>query len=114
MLFLKAYRQPVKDLGDHSYIITVQHYQGFTDTIPLLAREGIEFVDFAGNNEILLTAVAPGDWKYDLRNGTLLFTMDMTTNSQKRIAVQAPAKSLSEILTTLESAGVRIEHLYDY
>jgi len=109
----KRFRK-ISDLGDDSYIITVPHYQGFTDTIPLLARQGVEFVDFAGSDEILLTAVVPGDWKYHLKSGTLLFTMDMMSNSEKRIAVQAPAKSLSEILTTLEAEGVRLEHLYDY
>lgn len=104
----------ITDLGEGSYIITVPHYQRFTDTIPLLARQGLEFVDFAGNNEILLTAIAPHDWKYGLKNGTLLFTMDMMTNSDKRIAVQAPSKFLAEILTTFEAQGVKLEHLYDY
>jgi len=104
----------IKDLGDDSYIITVPHYQGFTDTIPLLVLEGVDFVDFAGNDEILLTAVAPRDWSYDLQNGTLLFTMGMMNNSNKRIVVQAPVRSLSEILKTLEARGVKMEHLYDY
>lgn len=104
----------VKDLGNHSYIITVPHYQGFTATVPVLARQGIKVIDFAGNTEILLTAVAPHNWKYDLKAGNLLFTMDMMTNADKRIAVQVPTKSFSEILSQLESEGVKIEHLYDY
>jgi len=82
--------------------------------VPILARQGIRFVDFAGNHEILLTAVAPHDWKYDLQDGHLLFTMDMMTSTRKRIAVQVPVKSLSEILVHLESEGIQIEHLYDY
>ena len=113
-LFQNPRVHKIKDLGNHSFIITVPHSQGFTDTVPILARQGIKFVDFAGNGEILLTAVAPHDWNYDLKNGHLLFTMDMMTTTDKRIAVQAPVKSLSEILVQLESEGVKIEHLYDY
>ncbi|MEI7719832.1 MAG: hypothetical protein WCI89_01330 [bacterium] len=104
----------IKDLGNGSYIMAVPHYQGFTDVMPVLARQSIQFVDFAGNDEILLTAVAPQSWNSDLKNGIVLFTMNMMTSSDKRITVQAPAKSLSMIIVQLESEGVKIEHLYDY
>lgn len=104
----------IKNLGNGSYIITVPHYQGFTDTIPVLAREGVEFIDFAGNNEILVTAIAPQNWNSDLKNGAILFTMDMVTSLEKRIAIQAPTKSLGPMLVQLEAEGVKIEHLYDY
>ena len=104
----------IREFENHSYVVTVPHYQGFTDFVPILARQGVVFIDIAGNDEILLTAVAPQDWKYDLQNGTLLFTMPMMTTSEKRIAVQVPVKFLSTIVVQLESGGVRVEHLYDY
>ena len=113
-LFQDSRVRKIKDLGRGSYIIAVPHYQGFTDVVPILARQGIQFVDFAGNDEILLTAVAPQNWENDLKNGAVLFTMSMMTSSDKRILVQAPAKSLSSILVQLESEGIKIEHLYDY
>lgn len=104
----------VKSFDNQTYIITVPHYQGFTDTVPLLAQQGVQFIDIAGNDEILLTAIAPRDWSYNLNDGVLLFTMDMMTSETKRLAVQAPAKSLSAIIVELQNQGVKIEHLYDY
>jgi hypothetical protein len=105
----------IKDVGDRSYIVALPHYQGFTDAVPSLARQGVEFVEIAGNDEILLTAVAPQTWQFDLADGALLFEMDMmTTSERKRIAVQAPVRALSVILLTLEREGVALEHLYDY
>ena len=103
-----------KDLGNGCYLITLPHYQGFTDTAPSLARQGVQFVDLAGNGEILLTAIAPPGWKYDLSDGRLLFTMNMMTSAGKRIAVQAPTRSLSKILNQLEAEKVELEHLFDY
>ncbi|MES2213546.1 MAG: hypothetical protein V4473_01745 [Patescibacteria group bacterium] len=105
----------VSDLGNDKYIIAVPHYQGFTDTVPGLAMKGLLFVDIAGNDEILVTAVAPQSWKFDLPDGSLLFTMNMMTDdSQKRIVLQVPVRSLGQILIQLKTEEVRIEHLYDY
>jgi hypothetical protein len=44
----------------------------------------------------------------------LLFMMNMMTSTRKRIAVQAPTKSLSKILVHLETEKVELEHLFDY
>ena len=94
--------------------MSVPHYQGFTNTIPLLAAKGVQFVDVAGNNEILLTAVAPHDWTDNLPDGALLFSMNMVTSSSTRVALQVPVQSLTSTILTLKAQGLRIEHLYDY
>lgn len=104
----------IKDLGDGTYIMTIPHYQGFTDTVPLLVEQGVQFIDIAGNNEIFMTAVAPSDWNYTLSKGKLLFTMKMLNSDSKRIAVQVPVKDLSVMLSTLLKEGVVLEHLYDF
>lgn len=104
----------IKDLGDRCYLIMLPHYQGFTDTAPGLAQEGIQFVDLAGNGEILVTAIAPPGWNYDLSDGRLLFTMNMLTSTRRRIAVQVPTKSLTKILVQLKTEKVELEHLFDY
>jgi hypothetical protein len=105
----------IRNLGGRSYLVMLPHYQGFTDTVPMLVQQGAEFMDIAGNNEILLTAVAPRNWNYAPKEGVLLFTMDMMASpSQKRIVVQAPVRALGRILRTLQRGNVRLEHLYDY
>ena len=105
----------IRELEDGACVVSLPHYQGFTDTAPALARTGVEFRDLAGNDEILLTVVAPTEWKYDLPQGSLLFTMEMmNTGATKRFAVQAPVHSLGAMLRAFETRGIKIEHLFDY
>ncbi len=105
----------VRQLEDGSWIITVPHYQGFTETVPLLARQGVQFVEIAGNDEILLTIVTPSDWTYDLADGRPLFTMELLSGvASKRVAIQAPVKSLGALLREIEAQKLNVEHLYDY
>lgn len=105
----------IKTLKDGSVIVTLPHYQGFTDSVPQLAEEGLRFMDISGNDEILLTVVAPKDWKYDLENGNELFSMPIVTDMEyKRVAIQAPTQYLSSILNQLKKENVKIEHLFDF
>lgn len=114
-IFKNVQIKKVTDMGNRSFIITLPNHQGFTDTIPFLAKQKIKFVDIAGNDEILLTAIAPRDWKYNLASGKLLFAMDMITNPEtKRITIQSPTLLLSEILNEMSAKGIRFEHTYDY
>jgi hypothetical protein len=105
----------IKEMGAQKYILTVPHYQGFTEVVPKLANLGVRFEDIAGNQEIFMTAIAPANYNFDLPNGSLIFTQNLLTdNSQKRIAVQVPVKSLTEILKAFKIRGLVLEHLYDY
>jgi hypothetical protein len=62
-----------------------------------------------------VTAIAPRDWKYALKDGAFLFAMEILTQPHlKRVAVRAPVRSLHAILRNLEGRRVRIEHIYDY
>ncbi len=105
----------IKVNDDGSYIVKIPRYRLFTEIVPQLANSGVQFIDIAGNDEIFLTAIAPKDWEYNLDSGDILFKMEILTqpNSQ-RIAIKAPIKSLSLILNSLNTDGVKIEHLYDY
>jgi len=105
----------VEQLGERQWIFTVPHYQGFTDTVPLLARDGVEFEEIAGNDEIMLTLIAPWEWAYDLAAGRPLFSMaQLTGSATKRVAVQVPVKSLGAVLREIDAKGLRVEHLFDY
>ena len=107
----------IEDLGDGNYIMTVPHYQGFTDTVPVLAEKGVQFNDLAGNNEILMTAIAPSDWQYapNIKEGSLIFEMPILTSPElKRIALQVPVYALTDTINTLLRMNVTLEHLYDY
>jgi hypothetical protein len=105
----------VKEMSPRSFIVIIPRYEEFTDIVTKLAEQGVQFHDIAGNDEILLTAIAPSNWEYDLRDGQLVLRKAILTKpDMNRIAVKAPVRSLQSILTALRTRGIRVEHLYDY
>ena len=105
----------VRDLGQGTWILALSHYQGFTDDVPELAKEGMDLDEVAGNREILVTFIAPKNWTYSLAEGRLLFSMPLlNTTDSKRLAVQAPVSALGGILREAQEKGLRVEHLFDY
>jgi hypothetical protein len=105
----------VKPIDAQAAIIALPRYEAFTQIVPKLARQGMRFVELAGNDEILITAIAPKDWIYNLPEGEFLFSLPILTQPElTRVALKAPVKSLHTILTALADGGVTIEHIYDY
>ena len=56
-------------------IIKIPRYGKFTELLPKLSKEGVNFIDIAGNDEIFLTIIAPVNWNYNLEEGESLFEM---------------------------------------
>jgi hypothetical protein len=107
----------VKHVGPQSFVVSIPRYQEFTDISVKLAARGVRFAQIAGNDEIMLTVVAPKNWNYDLpaSDGSLLFTESFLTQPDvKRIALECPVRSLHSVLNSLSTRGIRIEHIYDY
>ena len=105
----------VRTLDARSYLVILPRYEPFTGVVATLVKQGVRFHDFAGNETIVLTAIAPRGWDYRLPSGELVLSATMLTNpAVKRIAVKAPVASLHAILAGLERSGVILEHLYDY
>lgn len=105
----------VRQINTQASIVAIPRYEAFTGIVTKLAREGVQFIDIAGNSEILVTAITSRNWEYNLKDGEFLFAMEILTQPDlKRVAVKAPVKSLHRILPSLESDGVKVEHIYDY
>jgi len=105
----------VRAIDTRSYLVLLPRYEAFTEVVTMLVKQGVRFRDFAGNETIVLTAIAPRAWDYRLPSGTVVLSATILTNpTAKRIAVMAPVASLHAILASLESHGVILEHLYDY
>lgn len=104
----------VKTLGPRSYIVTLPRHAAFTPVVTVLARQGVRFHDLAGNDEILLTVIAPRE--LDLRPaGGVVLSEDILTNpATRRIGVRVPVRTLHAVLTDLPARGASLEHLYDY
>ena len=71
--------------------------------------------ELAGNDEILLTAIAPRELVLHPAAGGIVLSAEILTNpATKRIAVRVPVRTLHVILTDLPARGASVEHLYDY
>src|SRR6266404_4401719 len=106
-----------KGVGALSAVVIIPRYQEFTDTAVKLTRHGVRFVQIAGNDEIMLTVLAPEGWQYDLPAGesSLLFTERlMTQPGIQRFAIECSVRSLHLALNDAVARGIRIEHIYDY
>jgi hypothetical protein len=104
----------IKTISNNMAIISIPHEQPFTNAVTKLADTQANFIDIAGNHDILLTVIVPRDWSYT-GIGRALFSMPILTEpALKRVAIQAPVKSLLPIISGLQHSGIVIEHLYDY
>jgi hypothetical protein len=107
----------MKDMGPQIFVAVIPRYQEFTDLAMRLASRNVHFVEIAGNDEIMLTVVAPEGWNYDLppEQASLLFTENFLTKSDvKRIALECPVTSLHTVLENLSAQGIKVEHVYDF
>ena len=103
----------IKALVDGSFLITLPHYQGFTETAPMVAKAGIDFVSIAGNDEILLSVVGPRG--VEVSEGHLLFKQTILTDKKReRQVLQVPVTELSKMLNNLKQNKLQLEHIFDY
>lgn len=105
----------VEEIDGEETLVGLPRYEGFTQTVPELARQGVRFIEIAGNEEIMVSVLSPQDWSYPQEMGEVLFTMDVLTQpGLKRMVLNVPVTSLHRALAVLEQDGVTLEHLYDY
>jgi len=103
----------VEDLGDGHLLIAIPRYEPFTAAVPSLVERGVEFVEIAGNQRLLLTVIAPSEWvAADRWAGRVHEWPILTDPGHKRVALEVPVRRLDEVLPKL--ADVQIDHLYDY
>jgi hypothetical protein len=105
----------VKPIDDRAAIVVLPRYEAFTEVVPRLTQQGVRFVEIAGNDDILITVLAPNDWHYDLEDGRTLFTMPILTQpDRQRVAVRVPVQALDRVLAALSDGPATLEHIYDY
>ena len=115
-VFKNADIQKVKQLGNRSFIVTIPRYEAFTKTVLEMLNAQVRFVDVAGNDEMLVSAIAPATLNdQPLGLGTLVARRPITTDDQhNRLAFRVQVPQLHQVIPKLRAAGATIEHLYDY
>jgi hypothetical protein len=105
----------VERINQDETLVGLPRYEGFTQTVPKLTKQGVHFIEIAGNEQIMVSVLAPQGWTYPPELGEVLFAMDILTQPQvQRIALNVSVRSLHIVLAELEHDGVTLEHLYDY
>lgn len=105
----------VKEVAPGAYIVIIPRYQEFTTVAAWLAQRDVRFVEIAGNDEILVTAIARRNWVYPSEAEAVAFSTPLATAPEwKRVAIATPVSRVHAVFNELKTAGIRIEHVYDY
>ncbi|HLK63377.1 MAG TPA: hypothetical protein VKU19_08055 [Bryobacteraceae bacterium] len=105
----------VKEVGPQAYIVMIPRYQEFTNIVESLARQGVRFVQIAGNEQVALTVVVPRDRGSSVPGTEMLFSIGLLTQpGLQRVELRAPVSSLHTVLNAMVDRGVKVEHVYDF
>jgi hypothetical protein len=104
-----------KPLGPRSYVVSLPPREGFTETVRDLQAKGVQFLSIAGNDDILLTALAPRALADVVPSDRRVATLPLLTDPLRtRLALRVRITALSNVLAWLASRGASIEAIHDY
>lgn len=79
------------------------------------SRARVEIVELSGNDDVLITGLAPRAWSHSGGRSEVLHATPLVSDSgRKRVLVRARASRLLEAIRELETGGLAIDHIYDY
>jgi FAD/FMN-containing dehydrogenase len=99
-------------------LVTTARYDVFRDALMSLAASGtdVRIAEIAGNDDILLTGVAPAGWRHTGAAGRVVYALPLPSDrARKRVAMRVPVRDLLPVLATLQAGGsLAVDHIYDY
>lgn len=99
---------------DGSVLVKLPRYQAFTRDAQMLSKSGLNFLEIAGNRDLIqVSAVIPSD--FDVSGLRILLTQPILTRpGSKRILFTVAVPELAATLRKLDQPPFRLEHIYDY
>lgn len=100
---------------DGATVIEVERYRTHTEIMKGLAARGRAYSEIAGNRQILMTVLAPAGTS-DAPAGTrLMFAVPAASRpGWRRLALDVSVPELMTVIRNLPTAGMVLEHVYDY
>jgi FAD/FMN-containing dehydrogenase len=100
-------------------LLSAPRYDAFRDLMLALAGSHVplRIAEIAGNDDILLTGVAPADWSATDPRERVLYTLPLPTDSaRKRVAMRVKVPDLLAVLAgpDMGSGRLVVDHIYDY
>ena len=79
-----------------------------------LASQGVDFVEIAGNSQILISLLAPREWRSENGDAQQLFSTPVLTDPKRqRVLMRCDVPNLARVLNAFAGAGLTLEHVYD-
>lgn len=107
-----------RPLGPHHALITLERYDPFGGVLRDAARRGerTPIVEIAGNDDIVVTGLAPANWRYVGREAEFLYAIPVATDARRiRPVLKVRTRELLPFLRRMEAEGrFAVDHLYDY
>ena len=109
----------VSQLDSSHVLLSAPRYDAFRDQMLGLASSHapLRIHEIAGNNDILLTGVAPEPWQSNDVRAQVLYTLPLPTDpTRKRVAMRVRVPDLLAVLAGPELGPGRlvVDHIYDY
>lgn len=94
---------------DEGIEIDTPRYRELTHLLSKMARDGADFIELAGNDDILFTLTSD-DPVFD----GALYSFERQGYGDTRHLVLQPVRQLAETLRNLDDDTLRLEHIHDY
>jgi len=105
----------VQKINDTQALIKLTRWEVLTRTVPGLTQEGLQFVEIAGNDEILVTAIGPTGQPEVYEHATYLFEMPVLIQpGMSRVMLKVKVAELHLLIQELGEKDIQLEHIYDY
>ncbi|MCG6903282.1 MAG: hypothetical protein LJE68_11435 [Rhodobacter sp.] len=88
--------------------IETPRYRELTHLLERLAADGVDFVEIAGNDDIMLTAISSHDYP------GALFSFDRQGYGDRRHLIALKVTELADWLRQAADSGLQLEHIHDY
>lgn len=105
----------VKQVGAKELIVDIPRYQEFTTVSQTLASQRADFIEIAGNSQILISLLGSADRQQAENSPQEVFSMPVLTRpGVNRKVYVCNVSKLSDALREERGADLNLEHVYDY
>ncbi|HEV3051015.1 MAG TPA: FAD-binding oxidoreductase [Longimicrobium sp.] len=107
-----------RQIGPRHSLVTIQRYDAFWQVMRDAARRGeaTPIVEIAGNDDIVVTGVAPANWRYVGPDAEFLYALPLPSDARRiRPVLKVRTRDLLPFLHRVQAEGrLTVDHVYDY
>jgi hypothetical protein len=106
----------IQKIDEQRQLIHITRFEYFSDTVPGLTERDVQFIEIAGNDEMLFTLLGSPDADYNFAHGQVLFNLPILTQPElTRVSVKVRVADIGLFLQELRGrSDIQFEHMYDY